>query len=144
MNTRTEARQLAPVSILLAMTTSCPIASTCSGLGNIASWWPDQNDSCAPSTPPSCLHRFYRLILYLQRQSHRGSHHKSNQLNRVGMSVDDLSLHRYPGQEATIRNKTSQRPLGRGIHHLETTRYCPIKTLTSDNPPGRYSQASNM
>ena len=60
------------------------------------------------------------------------------------MYTDEKTLHRNPGQEATFRSKTSQRPQGRRKKHRETSRYTHIGKLTTEDPCAMYYKGSYM
>ena len=78
---------------------------------------------------------------HLQKQSHPGPQHKSNQLNRMGMYADALTLRRNPGQEAIFQSKTGQRPQDGGSSHWETFG----DTLTNtEDPPAMFHNLLNI
>ena len=108
----------------------------------MASWWPGQGYSYPPSSPhtflnKSCQSSPTKIKLPWTSAQVQPTEQRS-------MYTDEITLHRNPGQEATFRSKTSQRPQGGRKNHWETSRDTHIEKFTTEDTCAMYYKGSYM
>lgn len=108
----------------------------------MVSWWPGQGYSYPPSSPHTCLNKSCQSSPTKIKLPWTSAQVQPTE--QRSMYTDEIMLHRNPGQEATFRSKTSQRPQGGRKNHWETSRDTHIEKLTTEDPCAMYYKGSYM